>query len=262
MSCQEQRRRRPRLHLDAMDPQTRQEYLTHLDSCRECLDAATREDPTTIFALLPKAEVSDAEVDEIRRTVRTMRRVKAVEGAASARAPWRWIAGVAAAMLLLGIVLVPQFRQSAETEALPFAGAVGVGSGLIEMPERSSPVVGSVLLIGFYLSDGAGVGSTPATVEPASEIKIPVAGPGHIERDLRAGYGLRFDMRGAAAGQVLELDGFELVRTDEQGEESLLAADLRAEMNRKLTIGPKTVPAGQETFWLELTWSPGSTMSP
>lgn len=261
MSCHQWRDQIGLVSVDEMEPKTRRDYLSHLSDCLECRRLATRNDPTIVFSLLPAAEVREEEVDQVRQNVRALRRTRAVERTAASKVPRRLVLGAIAATLLIAVTLIPQRRLSENSRSVPFAGAVGVGSGLVQIPQASSSTASGVLQL--KLNRGAegepGVGMlAPYRVW---EVDIPARGERRVERQLAGGYRLHFLLVDSPHGDVLELKDFELLQIGGAGEVSLLAADLRAEPNRQVMVDVPGKGKGSETMWLELTWSKNTMAS-
>ena len=238
-----------------MGQEERQRFLAHLHDCRECRHDATRRDPTIVFSLLPAEEMSDEEIDEVRQAVQVMRRMTTLESLTRGRAPRELVAGALAAMLLVAVMVIPQRQLPDESEEVPFAGAVGVGSGLVQMPGAPASTATGILQIELRRK---------AEIEPAPnmslsdrvwEVEIPVEGDGRVVRDLEGGYRLHFDLGSGVASDILELRDFEVLRTGEQGEVLLFAADLQPELNRPVIVGLPSEGRGSDLLWLELTWS-------
>lgn len=261
MSCHQWRGQYGLVSVDEMEQETRRDYLSHLSDCLECRRLAARKDPTIVFSLLPAAEVREEEIDQVRQNVRALRRTRKVEATATSKVPRRLVHGAIAATLLIAVTLIPQRRLSENSTSVPFAGAVGVGSGLVQIPRASSSTARGVLQLTLNRSaDGElGIGmSAPARVW---EVDIPAWGDRRVERQLADGYRLHFLLVDGPNGDVLELKDFELLQIGESGEMSLLEADLRAEPNRQVKVDVPGKGAGSETIWLELTWSTNTMAS-
>lgn len=255
MSCQHWRQRFPRISVDEMVRDERRRYLSHLRDCRECRLEAARQDPTIVFSLLPTEDVSDAEIDEVRHRVHALRRVKELESLGRVRTKRRLAAGAIAATLLVAGVVIPLRRSPEGSEEIPFAGVVGVGSGLVQIPGAPASTVSGMLRV--ELRGGAEIDATPTTSVPERvwEVEIPVGDQGRVVRDLEGGYRLHFDLGDGVESESLQLRDFELLRTGDQGEISLLAADLEPELNRPMIVGLPSAGADPDPLWLELTWS-------
>ena len=260
MSCRQWRDRVPLVSVDEMGRETRRQYLAHLRDCRECRRDAAREDPTIVFSLLPAAEVSDDEIAAVRQTVETLRRARALEGLAGSKVPRRLILGAMAATLLIAVTLIPQPRSPERSASVPFAGAVGVGSGLVQIPEGPSLATNGVLQVELHRGAEVEPGFSSSVPDRLWEVDIPTGGEMHVERELGGGYRLHFSLGDSLDGNILELRDFELLRAGEQGEVSLLAADLLSELNRPMIVDVPADGMGAEPLWLELTWSK-STMA-
>lgn len=78
----------------------------HFDRCPECRDEALAADPTLVFRRLPSTEVSEQEVEEMRAKVSWLRRTRELERSVAERPSrgrsWRWLARMAATLLLVG----------------------------------------------------------------------------------------------------------------------------------------------------------------
>jgi hypothetical protein len=91
-----------------------------------------------MFDSLPRIEVADSEIEQIRLSVRTLRRAKELESSLSI-GRWARRAAAVAALLLVALLLNPK-RPDQMAEELPFAGALGVGAGQLDLgPVGSVP---------------------------------------------------------------------------------------------------------------------------
>lgn len=241
-----------------MKREERRRYLSHLRDCRECRQEAARKDPTIVFSLLPTEEVTDEEIREVRQTVQAMRRMRTLESVARSKHPSRLVVGAIAAMLLIAVLLIPQRRLPGESEEVPFAGAVGVGSGLVEMPAALSSTPSGILQVELRRGAKIEPGPTRSVLNRLWEAEIPIEGKGRVVRHLQGGYRLHFDLGDGVASDILELRDFELLRIGEQGSVALLAADLQPELNRPMIVGLPSEGTGADVWWLELTWSKGT----
>ena len=117
--------------VDYLPGDARRLVLEHIRDCAECRQLAIAEDSSLVFESLPHIEVTQDEIDRIRTSVRTLRRVKDLERSTS----WgRLTGGVAAiaALFLVALLLDPR-RPDELAEETPFAGALGVGAGQLEL---------------------------------------------------------------------------------------------------------------------------------
>lgn len=238
--------------VDELAEAQREEFLLHLQGCSSCRRAATEADPTVIFSLLPAERIDEREVEEIRRTVQAMRRVRALEASWSRRG---LAAGAFAAMVLLAIVLIPERPLQQSHEEVPFAGAVGVGSGLVNVPRLPSD--GSVVELQVELARSARVPdlSDSSTLQRISRLEV-IASPGEwVDRDLGQGYRIRFSLaREARLGSPI-LQDFQLLHPDLQGEVSLFNADLKPVPDAPLILSLTPVAEEEEQLWLLVTYS-------
>jgi hypothetical protein len=83
---------------------------------------------------LPVVEVAEQEVEDIRRTVQVLRRLRSLNR--TRRRPI-WRSAALAALLLVAVTLVPS-RPGLEVAAPPFAAALGVGSGPIRLGDLTA----------------------------------------------------------------------------------------------------------------------------
>jgi len=258
--CHQWRDRVELVPVDEMGQETRRDYLSHLSSCSECRRVAARVDPTIIFSLLPAAEVGDEEIDQVRQTVEALRRTRAIEGTETSKVPRRLMLGAIAATLLIAVTLIPQRRSPERSASVPFAGAVGVGSGLVRIPQAPSSIANGILQFRLHRGAGGEPGIASSAPNRVWEVDIPTGSERRVEREIEGGYRLHFHAVDSAEGDILELKGFELLQTGEQGDVSLLAADLLAELNRPMLIDVPGKGTSSEPWRLELTWSK-STMA-
>ncbi len=238
--------------VDEMDGARKRDFLAHLQVCPSCRQMAAESDPTLVFSLLPAERVEEREVEEIRRSVQTLRRVRALEASWSRRNRWSLAAVSFAALLVVAVLLIPQ--SSSGPQEVPFAGAVGVGSGLVRIPQTSvsSPVEWHVELA-----------RSPRLVE--------LAGTSHFERIGRIrlttqpgesavgdlGQEYRIQLRSLGGPSISNAEGFDLrlSRTNEQGEVLLFRADLQPRPNVPLLLGVPASGRSAEQLWLRVTWT-------
>jgi hypothetical protein len=236
--------------LDEMSEARREEYLLHLESCPPCRRAAVLIDPTVAFSLLPTESVREAEVEEIRRTVRALRRSRTL----GAPRPSGWLtASALAAMIAVVILLVPERSISLSPEEIPFAGAVGVGSGLVEIPRTAaaSPAVRLQIVLARS-AKMVDLSRSPSLV-PIGQTGL-VALPGDlVEADLDGGFRIRFDLPEEPVSGGPLLRNFELLQGRDHREVSLLRADLRPRPGSPLILGINPLQPGSEQLWLHLT---------
>lgn len=77
--------------------------VAHLDGCEACFRQAVRLEPSLVFRRMPAVTVTGDEVEEMRRRVALLRRVRQVERpAVSLRR--RWPAAAAAVLLTVGLL--------------------------------------------------------------------------------------------------------------------------------------------------------------
>ncbi|MEJ2085421.1 MAG: hypothetical protein P8Y44_07050 [Acidobacteriota bacterium] len=117
--------------IDELAPESRRAILDHIQYCRPCRREALQADSSLLFHSLPRLETQQVEIERIRDSVRTLRRAKEVERSTS---PGRWVARAAAVAALLFVALLLDPRRPDElSEESPFAGALGVGAGQLEL---------------------------------------------------------------------------------------------------------------------------------
>lgn len=90
--------------LDLLEGPRREVVVAHLRGCVDCRRRALEIDPTFAFSFLEAPEIDGEEVDEIRRTVRAMRRVRELAG--KAEGPRHRAKMTTAALLLLAAALL------------------------------------------------------------------------------------------------------------------------------------------------------------
>ncbi len=112
--------------------------LEHIRHCRPCRESALSSDSSLMFDSLPPIEVAESGIEQIRLSVRTLRRARELESALSIGRWARRVAAVAA-LLLVALLLDPK-RPDQVAEESPFAGALGVGAGQLDLgPIDSAP---------------------------------------------------------------------------------------------------------------------------
>lgn len=238
--------------VDELAEAQRDEFLLHLQVCSSCRRAAAEADPTVVFSLLPEERIEEGEVEEIRRTVQAMRRVRALEASWSRRG---LAAGAFAAMVMLAIVLIPERPLRQSPEEVPFAGAVGVGSGLVSVPRVSSG--GSVVELQVELARSARVSdlSTSPTLHRVSRLEVIASTGELVDRNLGNGYRIRFSLAREMPPSGPILKGFQLLQPDGQGEVALFSADLKPVPDSPLILSVTPAAEEEEQLWLLLTYS-------
>ncbi len=257
MTCNRERVQRPSISIDDMGPTQRQSYVAHLRDCDECRRQALAADPSLAFSLLPASEVTQDEIDEVLRGVRTLRRAQTIEAIADSRLSKGLLALGLAATLLIAVFLVPEFRRSTDSSAVPFSGAVGVGSGLVQWPAARSVMAKGTLRAELRRVAASGVTQPSTEAERLWAVEIPVRSGSRVERQPQGSYRLAFEMGAVTESGGLELRDLQLHKLDGDNDFLLIAADVQPVRGRPLIVG--TVPArGDEVAsWLELTWLGG-----
>ena len=127
-----------------------------------------------------------------------------------------------------------------EEKTVPFADALGVGAGLIDLPPgRSSTAEVTIHLELERLAiDGAG-GSSPNRVA-ALVVTAPVGTA--VDRRLGSEYRVRFDLLPGSTGADPMLENFTLSRLPNAPQDPLINADLRPIGDRPIVLG---VPVGE-----------------
>lgn len=247
MSCERWRDRLTQLSLDEMSESSREEYLRHLEGCLPCRRAAAANDPTVVFSLLPGEGVEDQEVEEIQRTVRALRRVREVGPSGSRRG---LLIGALAAMILVAVILTPQASRPPAPREVPFAGAVGVGPGLVSVPRTAAAMPFMELEIQLARSARVDHLAQSPALETVVVAKL-VARPGEvIERDLSDAYRIRFTLPEAAVSEKPVLRGFELLHLQGSSAVLLLQADLQPQTGSPLILGVNPPGMASEQLWL------------
>ena len=205
-----------------------------------------------VFSLLPEERIEKGEIEEIRRTVQAMRRVRAMEASWSRRG---LAVGAFAAMVLMAIVLIPERSERQNPAEVPFAGAVGVGSGLVSVPRVATD--GAVVKLQVELARSTRVPdlSRSPTLHRVSHLELAINPRTKVDRDLGHGYRMRFSWTGemSLGGPILR--SFQLLHSDRQGEVSLFRADLQPLPNSPLILGVTPAEEDEEQLWLLLTYS-------
>lgn len=262
MSCDRWRELLPFESVDDMGQARRRDFLSHLRACSSCRRMATETDPTLAFSLLQPERVEEGEVEEIRHTVQAMRRVRALEASWSQRARQGLAAGAFAALVLIGVLLVPQRPEPQSPAGVPFAGAVGVGAGLVEVPRAPTHDTPVVLQAELARSARLAHLTDSPTLHRIARAEMTVQPGDQVDRDLGHGYRVRFFLASAVptAGAILE--DFQLLQPAARGEVPLLEADLQPLPNSPLVVG--VTPAGEsvDQLWLLLTYSVDNPRAP
>ena len=250
MTCEPWRDLLAHQGLDDLSESRREEYLRHLESCPRCRRAAVVSDPTIVFSLLPAEPAEPAEIEDIRRTVRVLRRSRRV-AASPAR---RWlIAGAVAAMIVGAIFIVPDRPRPPIAEEIPFAGAVGVGSGVVQIPR--SAVESQAVRLRIVLARSAKMVDLSRAPSLATIAQTGlVVRPGElVDTRLDQGFRIRFELADELSSAAPLLRNFELLQVEELQEVSLLRADLRPRPGSPLILGINPTRPGSEQLWLHLT---------
>lgn len=124
-------------HIDDLPVAERRRALDHIRVCGRCREIAVATDSSLVFESLPQIEISDTEIDQIRASVRTLRRTRDL---AMSTSLGRWARRVAAvaALFLVALLLDPR-RPEELVEESPFAGALGVGAGQLDLSRATAP---------------------------------------------------------------------------------------------------------------------------
>ena len=116
---------------DDLSSDDRRMLLEHLRQCRTCRRQSLAVDGSLVFESLPPIDVSPAEIERIRDSVRILRRANEVERS-TAFGRWAGRAAAVAALFIVVLMLDPK-RPDQLSEETPFAGALGVGAGQLEL---------------------------------------------------------------------------------------------------------------------------------
>jgi hypothetical protein len=107
------------------DCAARQELVDHLRACSSCRREAVDEDPTLAFSLLEAEPVDAGRIAEIQKSVRTLRRSRAIERSDKPPLNERGRAFLVAASLLFVLTLLPLTNgRSPEESQEPKVGVV------------------------------------------------------------------------------------------------------------------------------------------
>jgi hypothetical protein len=254
VTCKQERAQTASISIDDMGPKQRQRYVAHLRECDDCRRQALAEDPSLAFSLLPASEVTQDEIDRVLQGVRTLRRTQAIEAIADTHLSKGLVAVGLAATLLVAVLLVPESRRSADSAAVPFSGAVGVGSGLFQVPELRSVVANGTLRAELR----RGAAARPAAASQRLwAVEIPVESGSRIERQPQGAFRLAFEIGAVTENGGLELKDLQLHKLDGDREVLLIAADVRPVRGRPLIVGRFPARGGDVASWLELTWLGG-----
>ena len=241
--------------IDEMPRSQREELLAHLLSCPTCRRAAVEADPTVAFSLLPSTTVEKQEVEEIQRTVEAMRRVRILERPWPQRTKRRLAAGALAATVLVAVLLVSRTGVEETRPEVPFAGAVGVGSGLVNVPEKTESVVSFTLHLELARSPKQQETLSGSVLTRISQVEVRAKAGDLVQRDLGDGYLVRFHLPEALPGGELALEDLELTRTGPEGTQLLLQADLQPLGGSPLIVGVEPPGDAESQLWLLLSSS-------
>jgi hypothetical protein len=124
-------------HIDDLPVADRRRALDHIRVCSHCREVAVATDSSLVFDSLPRIEISATEIDQIRASVRTLRRTRELGKSISLG---RWVGRVAAvaALFLVALLLEPRRPEELVAES-PFAGALGVGAGQLDLSQATAP---------------------------------------------------------------------------------------------------------------------------
>ena len=212
-------------NVDEMAWPRRRDVLSHLRVCSACRDIATAADPTLIFYLLLPVEVQESEVEDIRHTVQSLRRVKALRPSPFRRARRGLAVGGFAALTILALGLIPQRPVPQPPLEIPFAGAVGVGTGLMDL-SSAAVAAGEFDLRMELLGIGERVGSSGSAAQQTVSLREVTVRPGEqVERDLGEGYRVRFRVAAEASGETPSLEDFRWTRVIDLREVLLFQAE-------------------------------------
>lgn len=249
--------------VDELDPDKRLEFLSHLQGCTACRRAAAEADPTIVFSLLPQEAPENDEVEEIRRTVQTMRRVRAMESSWSPRVRQGLAMGAFAALVLAAVVGMPRQQEQTTFSGVPFAGALGVGSGLVAVPQATAGTWGVELELELARSSQIASLSNPPELHAVSHLNLSARAGEQVDRALGSGYRVRFNLpeeESMVDSPVLR--GFQVLRTGEDREVPLLEADLHPQPNSPLVLGLSAADKAEEQLWLLVTYRPEKREKP
>lgn len=225
---------------DGIESARRREFLEHLSGCSACRRRAAAEEPTILLTRLPAVEVSAEEVEEVRRTVRALCRVRELEST-WVHLTQRGFAGAAmAALLLIALLLSPERPQTGVPERVPFADAVGMGTGLISLPAQAQT---ARFVIEIELAAGR---------ETLFKEALQVAGGQRIERQLEGGYDLRFRLEDRVGGDTLVLRGFRVSKTGGAAQATLIERDLELGFEAPLWLELSKAEAGKASSYLRV----------
>ena len=122
--------------IDDLPAVERRRALEHVRECKSCRRAALATDRSLLFAALPRVEVTDSEVEQIRSSVRVLRRAREVERSISI-GRWGRRAAAVAALFVIALLLDPRRPEQLSVDS-PFAGALGVGAGQLDLSSPTS----------------------------------------------------------------------------------------------------------------------------
>lgn len=240
---------------DELDQDQRREFLAHLQGCAACRRTAVEADPTLVFSLLPPADVESAEIEDIQHTVQTLRRLRSLEASWSKRSRRGLVLGALAAMILMAFVLIPRRPEATDSAGVPFAGAVGVGSGLVSVPRAVAGYQRVDLQVELARSAKITDLSVGPTLDRISQIGVTANVGERVDQDLGHGYRIRFHLPDDWSGSEPPLRSFQVVQTGQEGEVPLFQGDLQPLPGHPLILGLTPTDNRREQLWLRLTYA-------
>ena len=251
MNCQTVRAGLRPGFLDVEGAVERRALVAHLRGCRSCRELAVTVEPTVIFCLGPEEATGDSEVEEIRNTVQAMRRIRALESSWAGTSGRGLALGLLAALLVVAVLVLPAPGRNGEEETVPFADALGVGAGLIDLPPlRSTAAEVTIRLELERLAIGEAGSSSPSRIA-ALVMTVPVGTA--VDRRLGSDYRVRFDLSPGSSGADPILENFTLSQLSNTPEDPLIHADLRPVGDRPIVLGVPVGKSGPTQLRLHLT---------
>ncbi len=260
MKCESLRSRLAPGFLDPDSAVDRKSLIDHLRVCRSCRAAALAVEPTILFSLASSPEVRAEEVEEIRQTVQAVRRMRLLE-ASWERSPRRGLLATGlAALLLVALFLVPGPADDRAAVEVPFADALGVGTGLVSMTPTAADTDAVELRLELDAVAAIATSDDPGRSRRIDETMVSAAAGSTVDRRMGDRYRVHFRLQLDDSAGTLELENLELTEVGSGHARVLVGADVRLRAGRAIVVGVPSEAADGEQLWLRVVWT--GEMSP
>lgn len=170
--------------------------------------------------------------------------------------------GALAAVAMIAIVLIPQQPETPSPRGVPFAGAVGVGSGLMGIPPAPSRAASVEIQLELARSAGSAEPISSPALQAVSVAEIS-ATPGElVDRELGNRYRVRFRLASGARSSALILDGFQVLQLVAGGEVPVFSVDLLPLQDSPMVLDLTSLDGTETQSYLRLTHSFTDTKAP